>query len=571
MATGKLTLIILADSDRSELTVHAGEKMRALIPLHGKPLIDWVIDSFRSDPRIGEIIVVGDEELDRCASMRHVSQRVPGGNGFMQSVLAMISLFREMIQPESPDHQGYIVVSADSALISPELAQQTITEILETNSDFHFYCVEKKSFVKKKLRIDRSWSTIEQKHYAVGSVIYLRRFSYISSLFELFGELITGGKLFPSVLKPLGLESKSFQEITQKMSSRINGTFHITHSEHAELASPIESLEDLTRAEKQIPSPWKKRFTRGAIIFNPHSGSGFQLSPILLHIMGIKKRRGSEWENRSELMEHAQRYLNELGVEVELCPTTHAGHATEMARTFAQKGYDLIIAAGGDGTINEVINGMAESSAALGVIPMGTANVFALELNLPVEINAACQVIASGDKVNIDLGKAGDRYFSCMAGTGFDAHVIRKADSGFKKILGILSYPLVATAEFITYPFRKITVKIDDQPIPRKGYWVVVNNGKYYGGKLSLATFADMNDGYLDVTIFKYRGIFPALIYILGMWHNRVDKLMSVEQFQCKRILIEKGHGVAVHVDAEYLCQAPIEITVVPNGLTVIR
>lgn len=566
-----LTLIVLADSDRSDLTSGSGHKMRALIPLHGKPLIDWVIDSFRSDSRIGEIIVVGDEDLDRCASMRYVSQRVPGGNGFMQSLLAVITLLQEMIQPESDKHGGYIVVSADSALITPELAQQTITEILETNSDFHFYCVEKKEFSHKKLRIDRLWATVEHKHYAVGSIIYLRRFSYISSLYELFGELITGGKLFPSILKTLGLDTHTFEEIAQKMSLRINGNFHITHSKHAELASPIECIEDFDRAQKMLASPWHKWKTRGVIIFNPNSGSGFQFSPILLQIMGIRKRRGSETENRSELMAKAQSYLAELGVKCELCPTTHSGHATEMAREYVEKGYELIIAAGGDGTINEVINGMAESSSVLGVIPMGTVNVFALELNIPVEIEAACQVIAAGKRSCIDLGKAGTRYFSCMAGTGFDAHVIRKADSGFKKIFGILAYPLVAIAEFISYPFRKITVKIDDQPIPRKGYWVVINNGKYYGGRLALATFADMNDGYLDVTIFKYRGVFPALIYVLGIWHNRVDKLMSVEQFQCKCIQIEKGNGVAVHVDAEYLCQAPIEISVVPNGLMIIR
>jgi len=571
MESGKLTLIILADSEKSDIALAVGKKNRATVEIHGKPMIDWVIESFRSDSRIGDILVVGDEELDRCASMRHVKQRIAGGNGVMQSILAMVGVFRELIQPEPQTHLGYLIVSADSALITPKIASESITQILATQSDFHFFCIEKKQYAHEKLRLDRSWTTIVGKHYAVGSVVYLRRFSYISSLFELFGELLTGAKLFPSVLKPLGLENRSFEEIISKMSDRIRGKFQITHTNEPRLGAMIETVEDLKIAEKMLISPWKKPFKRGIIIYNPQSGSGFQFSPILLQIVGIKKRKESESENRSELMISAQKYLKDRGIEVELYPTEYAGHATIIAREAVQNGCDLIIAAGGDGTINEVINGMANSSAALGVIPMGTANVFALELNLPVEIEASCAVIAMGNTMKIDLGKAGDRYFSCMAGTGFDAHVIQKADSKFKKFLGILSYPIVALKEFVVYPFRKITIKIDDQPIPRKGYWVVISNGKYYGGKLELATWADMHDGYLDVTIFKYRGIFPALVYILGMWHNRVDKLMSVEQFQCKKVSILKSHSVAVHVDAEYLCEAPIDISVIPNGLNVIQ
>lgn len=567
----KLSVIILAGGEKGPLYKPTGHKTKALIPIHGKPMLDWVIDAFRADNRVGDIIVVGNEELDRCAGMRHVTQRVPAGFNLMQNIMAGVAFVRTMIHNESTDHSGYVISFCDAVFLNPEIVKDTLDNIVEAGADFHLHYVEKKSFEKEKLPTERTWIPVDGKNYTGSTIYYVRRFSLVTGLIETFGEIRHNRKDSHGLLRAIDCVGLSLDEIEKKVSSRIKATLKISISPHARLGMDVDKPADLELAQKTLKNPWFNGYKKGVIIYNPNSGSGVQHSPVLQALLGIKKRKFDEHRTREELMIHARDYLNSIGVPVELYPTEYAGHATEIAHECVKQGYNLIIAAGGDGTINEVINGMAETDAVLGVIPMGTANVLALELNLPSEVEAACEVIASGQVSTIDLGKAGDRYFSCMAGTGFDAHVIKEAHSKIKKVLGVLTYPIVALKEFLFYPFKKITVRLDDQPIPRKGYWLVVNNGKYYGGKMPLATFANMRDGYLDVTIFKYRGFIPAMIYILGVWHNRVDKLMSVEQFQCKRVYIEKGRGASVHVDAEYYCEAPIEIKVVPSALKVAR
>lgn len=567
----KLSVIILAGGEKGPLYEPTGYKTKALIPIHGKPMLDWVIDAFHADERVGDIIVVGDDELDKCAGMRHVTQRVPAGFNLMQNIMAGVAFVRTMIHNESTDHSGYVISFCDAVFLTPEIISDTLTNIIDTSADFHLHYVEKESYKKAKLPTERTWIPVDGKEYTGSTIYYIRRFSQVSGLFETFGEIRNNRKDSRGLLRAIDCEGLTLAEIEEKVSKKINANLKISISPHPRLGMDVDKPADLELAEQLLESPWTSSYKRGVLIFNPNSGSGMQMSTIFQQIIGVKKRRFDDGSDRQDLMRHAQKYLYSLGVDVKLCPTKHAGHATEIARQAVEEEYDLIIAAGGDGTINEVINGMAKSSAVLGVIPMGTANVFAIELNLPIEIEAACEVIASGGVTTIDLGIAGDRYFSCMAGTGFDAHVIKEADSKLKWVLGALSYPLVAVRDFIFYPFKKITIRLDDQPIPRKGYWVVVNNGKYYGGKLPLATFANMSDGYLDVTIFKYRGVGPALIYLLGIWHNKMDRLMSVEQFQCRRVVIEKGRNTSVHVDAEYLCEAPIEISVVPQALKVAR
>ncbi len=570
-SSGKFSVIILANGDNSSLFKATGHKNKALIPIHGKPMLDWVIDAFRSDSRVGDITVVGDEELDRCAGMRHVSQRVPSEFNPLQNIVAGAEILRTMIQNETNDHAGYLISFCDAVFLTETSISETITRIIETQSEFHFHYVDKKSFQEEKYPLDHSWIALDDKEYSGSMIYYVHKISQIKGVIETLNEIRTSRSEFGGVLRAVKCEGKSLPEIEKEVSHRFREKTTISISNHAELGMGIDSPEDLYFASKTLLSPWESTYKRGVIIFNPNSGSGLAPSPVMQQILGIKKRKFDDNRDRSELMIHAKEYLSTLGVPVELRPTQSAGHATELAREAVEAGYDLIIAAGGDGTINEVINGMANSNVVLGVLAMGTANVFALEMNIPAEIEAACEVIASGKVTTIDLGLAGDRYFSCMAGTGFDAHVIKKADSKFKRFLGALAYPIVAVREFIFYPFKKITVKLDDQPIPRKGYWIMVSNGQYYGGKLSLATYADMSDGYLDVTIFKYRGVGPALIYLLGIWKNRMSSLMSIEQFQCKKIVIEKGRGASVHVDAEYLCEAPIEIQVAPQALRVAK
>ncbi|PIQ85846.1 MAG: hypothetical protein COV73_05360, partial [Candidatus Omnitrophica bacterium CG11_big_fil_rev_8_21_14_0_20_43_6] len=200
---------------------------------------------------------------------------------------------------------------------------------------------------------------------------------------------------------------------------------------------------------------------KAIVIFNPRAGQGKSFSPFLLKLIGVRHRNFDQRKPGEGYVDIIRESLREGGVEAEIKFTQASGHATQIAYESVQAGHDLIIAVGGDGTINEVINGMVGFNATLGVIPLGTVNIFALQLNLPMDIRQACKVIASGRTCLVDLGKGRDRYFACFAGVGFDAYVIKTADSRLKKFLGALAYVFVAIVQVFRYRFQKIMVRVD--------------------------------------------------------------------------------------------------------------
>jgi len=313
----------------------------------------------------------------------------------------------------------------------------------------------------------------------------------------------------------------------------------------------------------------KSIYKKCLIIFNPKAGQGMTLSPLLKEILGIKKINPEQNFKKEELVNKIKQNLENYGIKTGIVPTEYQGHAKKIAADAVKEGYDLVIAAGGDGTINEVVNGLAYSKTVLGIIPSGTINVLGIQLNLPSDIDTACRQIASGRQTGIDLGKVNSRYFTSMAGIGFDAHVVKKADSKFKKIFGALSYLFVALYELLFYKFRKIIIKLDNQPIPQKGYFVIILNGKYYAGELVVAEKASINDGYLDVCIFKHRNIFSIISYIFSIKTGRIHKNMDIQYFQCRKILVYKQGRHPVHVDAEYMGRTPVKIEVCPKALTI--
>lgn len=566
----KFNLIILAGGEKGPLYEPTGYKTKALIPIHEKPMLDWVIEAFHQNELIDHIVVVGPEELEQCASMRFVSKRIQPGMNLLQNVLAGVHYVKSSIYNYKENHNGYLVSFCDAVFLTPDIVNDTVMSIAKENADIHLHYVEKSSFEKEDLPSKRTYIPVDGNSYTGSTIYYIRKFSLVKSMIDLFGKLRKNRKDPHGILQAIDCEGKSLSEIETTLSLRLSANVKISVSPHARLGMDVDKPSDLALATSVLTPPWTKSSRKAVIIFNPHAGSGIQLSPVFLNMLGIKRRRARLDNSSQSLVEHACSYLTSLGVETTLAPTTHAGHARELAWEYAERGYDTVIAAGGDGTVNEVVNGLIGTKSKLAIIPLGTANILALELNMPFDIEAVCQVIATGNSKRIDLGEANGRYFSCMAGVGFDAHVIKKADSKLKKVWGILAYPITTLWEFLFYRFRKIKIYIDDQPLARTGYWLTVSNGKYYAGKIPVAPNADMSDGYLDVTIFKHRDIFHLILYLLGIWRNEIDKIMSIEQFQCKKVKVKKGKS-GVHVDAEYLCKAPVTIRVKSSAIEVIQ
>lgn len=313
------------------------------------------------------------------------------------------------------------------------------------------------------------------------------------------------------------------------------------------------------------------RYKKVKLIYNPKSGQGNTPIPFFNRFLGIKHRHVDLSKRPKECIQKIQDYLNQFNIFPEVIQTTHPKHGIEIAKECVKDTYDLVIVAGGDGSINEVINGLVNSSVALGVIPLGTVNIYAIQTKIPLEIKAACQVIATGLPTKIDLGKLNDHYFVCMAGIGFDANVIKKADSWLKKYISVLAYVLIGIRETFTYKFPPIHIQIDHQKKSIQAVQVIVSNSNYYGGELVIAKNAKMSDGLLDACIIKKLTLKRAIISLLQMKQNQLETSDYIDQIQCKTIRILNRGKHPMHIDAEYIGQSPATIKVMINALTIIK
>lgn len=222
-------------------------------------------------------------------------------------------------------------------------------------------------------------------------------------------------------------------------------------------------------------------------------------------------------------------------------------------------------------TLNEVINRMVGSSAILGVIPLGTVNVFCQETGIGLDSLFACDVIEKGEIRRIDLGLAGGRYFILCAGVGFDAHVISELEPQFKRIMGALAYPVSGIKSLFSWKPTKMFIQIDDQPIRRKGFLVVIGNISSYGGPgISVTPLANLDDGWLDVCIFKKRSMLDIIRYTFGVLLRQHTEFEDIEYFKAREIKIEAKRPILVHTDCEVIGAVPMEFSIAPKILPVI-
>ena len=289
---------------------------------------------------------------------------------------------------------------------------------------------------------------------------------------------------------------------------------------------------------------------RLAAIYNPTSGGGqFRRDlPLIVDSLGV------------------------LGFDVEELPTQTSGHATELAAQAVATGSDVICAIGGDGTVNEVINGMAGSDAALAVIPTGTVNVFALELGIPLDPPDACRLAARGHTIDVDLGQAGERYFALMAGAGVDAAVVSSLNPYLKKALREAAFAIQGFAKYLTGDSPLIRVETDEECVD--GYFVVLGNAANYAGSFGVTPLADMRDGLLDVCVLTDKSFFEFAGYWLAALLSAPMRHPKVRYFRTRRARLSVAPGergeVLVQTDGEPAGRLPIECRIAPRALRVI-
>lgn len=261
--------------------------------------------------------------------------------------------------------------------------------------------------------------------------------------------------------------------------------------------------------------------------------------------------------------------IHDLSIRVVVRLTARAGDAEAMAERAVQQGYRTIVAAGGDGTVNEVVNGIGQADVTFGVLPVGTMNVFALELGIPVgNLKKAWNVIERGNIRRIDLPRANDEYFVQLAGVGLDAEVVRQTTPDFKKALGPVSYALSLAHVAARKPPR-IRV-LDGGGTVRHGCFVLVGNGRFYGGPVVLFRDARPDDGLLDVLVFKNQSHWDVMRYLHAIFFGAHAELPDVEYFQTPRLSVTADAEVPVELDGEIAGLVPFEFGIARRKLRVL-
>jgi diacylglycerol kinase (ATP) len=277
--------------------------------------------------------------------------------------------------------------------------------------------------------------------------------------------------------------------------------------------------------------------------------------------------------------EYVLDYFRRHGHSIDLHFTERPGHAEELARLGVHGDYDAIIVGGGDGTINEVLNGMAGSEKKLAIIPWGTGNVFTSEMRFPHSIGAICKLILKGNSEFLDLGLCGDRRFLLMTGVGVDAYSLKQLEGGgLKRRLGLVAYAVAALRAFATYRYPPINVELADGRVD-SGSFVLVSNTSRYGDFFSFTPSASPLDGLLDVFVFREASRWSTLILVLrylvrfiidpnlgapplGLQRSRIYRTSALRLSSPKAILSQ--------IDGELGASLPLEFSILPRAVQLI-
>lgn len=282
---------------------------------------------------------------------------------------------------------------------------------------------------------------------------------------------------------------------------------------------------------------------RSLLIINPHSGT--------------RSKSGLEQEARDAIP----------GVEVVY--TQRAGHATELARQAADDGYDRVIAAGGDGTVNETARGLLGTPAAMGIVPLGSGNGLARHLRIPMDTRRALRVAAEARSLTVDTAEVEGRPFFCTMGIGFDAAVSAEFAAASRR--GLLTYTRIAMARFAAYRPEPCLISVDGMSLECQPFILAICNASQYGNNAYIAPGATMRDGLLDITIVR-PGHLPLLAAAgVRLFTHSLEGSSLVHTLRGRTVTVRRPAPGPAHLDGEAVTLPDVfTATVCPLSLHVI-
>jgi len=268
-------------------------------------------------------------------------------------------------------------------------------------------------------------------------------------------------------------------------------------------------------------------------------------------------------------LKKALRILKQNGFRLSVYFTKGEGEVLPKVAEAIQQGFTAIIIAGGDGSVNEAINGMVGKTATLGMLPFGGSNVLGRELKIPMNPIEAARVIARRNTRKIDLGRVQGRYFSMMASCGYDAYAISRTSRRIKKIIHRYAYLWAGIKDFMGYRPTEVTLVLDNGKVVEKGTLVVVSNTHFYGGSHEVTPFAEVDDGFLDICIYKGKWQLGLVHFALNVLSKKHLQLKNVHYYRIQKVYMTAEKPTLLQVDGDLLGELPMTAEIVPEALEV--
>lgn len=302
----------------------------------------------------------------------------------------------------------------------------------------------------------------------------------------------------------------------------------------------------------------------------PDQGEQTRVSAVLI----ANPTSGSYLPNAQHIAEIVTN-LQTRGWQVELKFTRGSGDAARIAREAVAQRIDIVVAVGGDGTIHEIIQELAGSTTALGILPSGTVNVWAREVGIPLDLRQAGQVLFEGQIRTIDLGKINDRYFLLMSGIGIDGEITQAIEKRPVKRLGVFGYLFIGIWFGIRYPAFRVVMRMNDRTIKINALQVIVGNTQLYGGMLKYTWQARCDDGQLDICVVRKRNPLGRLLVLLDFLLRSKQRKQWVRYETSNEIKLYTRKPIAIQVDGEPLGYTttgatPTILNIVPQTLKVL-
>lgn len=260
--------------------------------------------------------------------------------------------------------------------------------------------------------------------------------------------------------------------------------------------------------------------------------------------------------------------LRAKGCDVDLRVTRCAGDAEQIAREVSGEAFDLVVVAGGDGTINEVVNGLGVRQHPLGLIPMGTANVLAAELGYPESPDGVAELLRRGGTRRIFVGNASGRRFVMMAGIGFDAHVVANISPAVKRRLGKGAYVWQSLVEFLRHRPQRYALSIDGADYTAAS--AILANGHFYAGRFVCAPEARLDEPRFHVCIFGRGGRIAVIRYSMALLLGRLGKLADVTVIPATHVHVANADGEPVQGDGDIVATLPAEFRLDAEELEIV-